>query len=207
MDFVADRCARYPDMHIYHFAPYEPAALKRLMTKHSTREEDVDNLLRAVRFVDLYARRAAGHTSQRRNYSIKQLEQFYAFKRHESLESAKKSLLEVERLLALNLTSELTDEHKRVVVDYNKDDCLSTLRLRDWLEDLRSQQIAKGVVISTLGVEMGDEPAAPAKPIPAARLLFERLVAGLDPEKTRGDRLGQVAIGPSAGVLSSRRQE
>ena len=32
--FIDDICAireKHPDMHIYHFAPYEPAALKRLM--------------------------------------------------------------------------------------------------------------------------------------------------------------------------------
>ena len=36
-----------PDLHIYHFAPYEPAALKRLMGRYASREEEVDFLLRA----------------------------------------------------------------------------------------------------------------------------------------------------------------
>lgn len=31
VDFVTLRIAAYPDLHIYHFAPYEPGALKRLM--------------------------------------------------------------------------------------------------------------------------------------------------------------------------------
>ena len=38
-------------MHIYHYAPYEPAALKRLMGRYSTREAEVDRMLRAELFV------------------------------------------------------------------------------------------------------------------------------------------------------------
>ncbi len=41
-------------MHVYHYAPYEVSALRRLMGKHGTREEEVDALLRAEVFVDLY---------------------------------------------------------------------------------------------------------------------------------------------------------
>ena len=55
MDFVAARLNQYPDLHIYHFASYEPAALKRLMGRHATREEALDRLLRAKVFVDLYS--------------------------------------------------------------------------------------------------------------------------------------------------------
>ena len=35
IDFVIVRLATYPDLHIYHFAPYEPAALKRLMGRYA----------------------------------------------------------------------------------------------------------------------------------------------------------------------------
>jgi uncharacterized protein len=38
IDFVTTRLGTYPDLHIYHFAPYEPAALKRLMGRYATRE-------------------------------------------------------------------------------------------------------------------------------------------------------------------------
>jgi predicted RecB family nuclease len=55
VDFVTERLKTFPDLHIYHFAPYEPAALKRLMGRYATRENEVDNLLRAEIFVDLYS--------------------------------------------------------------------------------------------------------------------------------------------------------
>jgi predicted RecB family nuclease len=55
IDFVMDRLSNHPDLHIYHFAPYEPAALKRLMGRYATREDELDQLLRGKRFVDLFA--------------------------------------------------------------------------------------------------------------------------------------------------------
>jgi uncharacterized protein len=48
------RWGQFPNLHIYHYAPYEPAALKRLMGRYATREEEIDRMLRAGLFVDLY---------------------------------------------------------------------------------------------------------------------------------------------------------
>ena len=55
VDFVHARLLRHPGLHVYHFAPYEPAALKRLASRHATRERELDVLLRAQRFIDLHA--------------------------------------------------------------------------------------------------------------------------------------------------------
>ena len=46
IDFAWDRLRRFPDLHIYHYAHYEPTSLKRLMTEHATREDELDELLR-----------------------------------------------------------------------------------------------------------------------------------------------------------------
>src|SRR4029079_14238683 len=55
IDFVIDRLGREPELHISHYASYEPAALKRLMGRHATREDEMERLLRSGAFVDLYA--------------------------------------------------------------------------------------------------------------------------------------------------------
>ena len=55
VDTVMARWEEHPGMHVYHFSPYEPAAVKRLVGRHGTREEELDRLLRAERFVDLFA--------------------------------------------------------------------------------------------------------------------------------------------------------
>jgi uncharacterized protein len=85
IDFVVKRQKQYPDLHIYHFAPYEPAALKRLMGRYATREDDLDNLLRAEVFVDLYAVVRHGIRASVESYSIKKLEPLYKFVRSVSL--------------------------------------------------------------------------------------------------------------------------
>ena len=54
MDFIIKRLDEHPDMHVYHYAPYEPSAFKRLMGRHATREAELDRLLRGGRFIDLY---------------------------------------------------------------------------------------------------------------------------------------------------------
>jgi predicted RecB family nuclease len=46
IDFFMERLAADPSLHIYHYASYEPTALKRLMGRHATREDEVDRLLR-----------------------------------------------------------------------------------------------------------------------------------------------------------------
>ncbi|HLF24034.1 MAG TPA: TM0106 family RecB-like putative nuclease, partial [Burkholderiales bacterium] len=77
IDLVMQRLVRFPDLHIYHYASYEPDAMKRLMGLHATREEEVDSLLRHHRFVDLYSVVRNGVRVSQPGYSIKKLEPFY----------------------------------------------------------------------------------------------------------------------------------
>jgi predicted RecB family nuclease len=55
IDLVFERMIRFPDLHIYHFGTYEPGAVKRLMLRYATREEEVDRLLRGGIFIDLHS--------------------------------------------------------------------------------------------------------------------------------------------------------
>ena len=57
-DFVAflmERWRRDSELHVYHYAPYEAGAIRRLMGKHAVCEDEVDRILRGGVFVDLYA--------------------------------------------------------------------------------------------------------------------------------------------------------
>ncbi len=77
IDFVMARLAVHPDLHIYHYAPYEPTRIKHLMGIHGTREQEVDELLRGERFVDLYAVVRQGVRIGTESYSLKQVEHLY----------------------------------------------------------------------------------------------------------------------------------
>ena len=73
VDFTTQRLRDHPRAHIYHYAHYEPTALKRLMSLHGIREAEIDQLLRDGKFVDLYqVVREALRISEPR-YSIKNL--------------------------------------------------------------------------------------------------------------------------------------
>ena len=67
VDLVMERLARDPGMHVYHYGGYESGALKRLMQRHATREDEVDRLLRGQRpRRPLRPRRPPGHPGDRR---------------------------------------------------------------------------------------------------------------------------------------------
>src|SRR5262249_27322360 len=77
VDFVVERRRSHPDLHVYHYAAYEPSAVKRLMGAHRTREHEVDELLRAGVFVDLYAALRSAVRIGTESYSLKAVEQLY----------------------------------------------------------------------------------------------------------------------------------
>ena len=54
-----------PGMHVYHYAPYEPSAFKRLMGRYATREVEVDRMLRAGLFRGSACRRKESASRQR----------------------------------------------------------------------------------------------------------------------------------------------
>ena len=60
---------------------YEPTALKRLMGRHATREEEVDRLLRGGVLVDLFRAVRQGLRASVESYSIKRIEPLYDFER------------------------------------------------------------------------------------------------------------------------------
>lgn len=148
IDFVAERRQLYPDMHVYHFAPYEPSALKRLMGRYASREGHVDDLLRGLVFVDLLSVTRNALRASVESYSLKKLEPFFDFKRQTSLHDANVALTKVSSGLELGDVLSIDDETKQVVASYNEDDCLSTFELRNWLESLREGLITSGVDVS-----------------------------------------------------------
>jgi uncharacterized protein len=145
VDVLIARWAQFPSLHIYHYAPYEPAALKRLMGRYATREEEIDRMLRARLFVDLYQIVRRGLRASVESYSIKRLEPFYGFARATPLTEANSALAALEANLELDDVPAVSDETKATVRAYNEDDCRSAANLRDWLETHRSKLVGDGV--------------------------------------------------------------
>jgi predicted RecB family nuclease len=132
IDCAIQRHEAFPDMHIFHYAPYEPSALKRLMGRHGTCEDELDRLLRAGVFIDLLQVVRQSLRISEESYSIKRVEIFYGFKRADAITESSTALIEYERFL------ETKDESILDALEtYNEADCLSLRHLRDWLETLR----------------------------------------------------------------------
>ena len=144
VDWLMARWANHPGMHVYHFAPYEPSALKRLMGRYGTREDEVDQMLRAKLFVDLYRVVRGALRASVESYSIKELEKLFDFRREVDLRDANPALYGLAVPLELGDPDSIAAGHKETVEGYNRDDCFSTLHLRDWLEEIRSALVDDG---------------------------------------------------------------
>ena len=149
VDEIKATIAEHPGAHVYHYAPYEPAAFKRLMGRYATREVELDELLRGKRFVDLYAVVRQALRAGVESYSIKKMEPFYAFQRDVTLDVAgdQRRVIELALELGATDTSTLTPDVLASVEGYNKDDCRSTHELRNWLESVRTGLEASGTAV------------------------------------------------------------
>jgi len=184
VDFVMARLATYPDLHIYHFAPYEPAALKRLMGRYATREEEIDFLLRSKRFVDLYGVVRNGVRASVESYSIKRLEPLYGYLRAIALSDANRALAKVQAGLELGDIEFIETADREVVEGYNRDDCLSTMELRDWLEARRASLIEKGVEVPRPEAPQGEPSDKLSEWQEKINALIARLTEGVPADPT-----------------------
>ncbi|MGM1017224.1 MAG: TM0106 family RecB-like putative nuclease [Actinomycetota bacterium] len=140
LDFVALRRAAHPTMHIYHYAPYETSHLVAMAARHGVREADVDRLLREGVFVDLYPLVLRTVRIGSHSYSIKKLEPLYMGDevRESSVQKGDESIVQYVAARELAATGRTTeaDEVLEDLADYNRYDCVSTRRLRNWLIEI-----------------------------------------------------------------------
>ncbi len=207
MDLLTARLDAYPDMHVYHYAPYEPTALKRLMGRHATREEQVDRLLRGGVLIDLYRAVRQGLRASVESYSIKRLEPMYDFVRTEGLRDAGSSIVEFEQWLELGDGERPASTILESIAAYNRDDVLSTLHLRDWLEDRRRELAERtGLDVPRPAPVSGEAPASLSESAAEVQQVADRLTDGVPVDPTeRSDE--QHARWLLAQLLSWHRRE
>ena len=168
-----------PTLHIYHYANYEVAALRRLMGRHGSREAEVDTLLRHEVFVDLYAVVRHGVRVGEPHYSIKNLERLYRPARAGAVTSAVDSIAVYERWLASGETQDWTDSPLlQAIRAYNQDDCESTWQLTRWLRERQQEAGIAWIPKQDTPPEVPQEPdplADPASPQALARTLIAEI--------------------------------
>lgn len=138
LELVIPRLDAHPGMHVFHYGGYESGALKRLVGRHGFGAEELDRLLRGDVLVDLLNVVRQGVRASVESYSLKQIEKFYLPVREGPVTDAGFSVVEFERWLR---------DRDETILDgiaaYNRDDCVSTWMLRDWLEARRGEAMAR----------------------------------------------------------------
>lgn len=144
--FVTQRRRQHPGLHIYHYASYEKTHLLSIAARHGEGEAIVDQLLREGVLVDLYPVVMGALRIGTPSYSIKKLEPLYmGEQQREGLDSGVDSIdqyVASSRAAAAG-NDALANEIRDDIATYNEYDCVSTLKLRDWLRALPEVQGVK----------------------------------------------------------------
>ena len=199
--FLMSRLAAHPELHVFHYGGYEGGALKRLVGRHGFGADDLDRLLRGDILVDLLNVVRQGIRASVESYSLKQIEKFYLPVREGPVTDAGFSVVEFERWLHQRDEGILDG-----IASYNRDDCISTWMLRDWLEDRRSEAMAHWPLRDWRRPDPAD--GRPSEElgewIRKVAHLSNALTAGLDPLDVGDDARSRRLL---AGLLDWHRRE
>jgi predicted RecB family nuclease len=187
MKFVSARWKRFPKMYIYHFAPYEPTAIKRLARVHALFETEVDDLLRAERFIDLHSIFKEALLASVESYSLKELEKFTKYVRKVDLHDASVSRKSVEVALELRDFKSIPKETVQLVEGYNEDDCLATESLHEWLENLRNDLSKSGKEFQRPELGTGEATENVQQLDTRSQALFKALTENLPEDRSTWD--------------------
>lgn len=138
VDWVENRRKTYPELHIYHYANYEKAAIRDLQQNYLTRMSEITEWLRNGLLVDLQPIVQNTIILGEESYSIKKVEKLY-MNREEDMQSAVESMVAYELWknsgepgLPGKLEDGLSPRLEEIRL-YNKDDLISTYKLNQWL--------------------------------------------------------------------------
>jgi predicted RecB family nuclease len=186
MAMVMTRWREHPDMHIYHYAPYEPSAIKRLVGRYGVCVGEVDQLLRAGVFVDLYRIVRQSIRASVESYSIKRLEPLYEFKRAVPLSEAKFALQSFEAAMALGNNQREISSLLQTIEGYNRDDCVSLVWLQNWLEERRKElEAVVGRALPRPRPQLGEESKELSAHLKEVHALTDRLLSSLPNDNTQ----------------------
>ena len=88
-------------------------------------------------------------------------------------------LRELEAMLELGEEENLPVDMQEVVKRYNEDDCRSTWKLRDWLEEIRADLVVKGTDVPRPEPQQGQPKEALKEKEQRVKEMRERLIAGV----------------------------
>ena len=111
----------------------------------------------------------------------------FAYERAIDLREASRNLHTLERALELGESETLPPDVRTAVEQYNRDDCVATHGLREWLEQIRDEQIAQGRKIARPDIEDGAPSESVGDRAQRAAALAARLLRDVPAETSARD--------------------
>ena len=133
-EFTKQHFKKYPRAKIYHYASYEIKALERLTSYHKVHGVDYDHYLNLGRFVDLFKVVKQAIYVSEKSYSIKDVEKYYDFKRTGDIKKG-----DVSEEYYIQWIEKKDQSFLDEIEKYNREDCVSTFRLRNWLLKIKPE--------------------------------------------------------------------
>jgi predicted RecB family nuclease len=183
MKFVLKQWEKHPDFYIYHYAPYEPSAIKRLSTRHAVMENEVDMLLRAERFVDLHSVLKESLQASVEGYSLKDVEKLTDYSRKANLQLSSAARRRMATALQLKVVESMPEDDLQIIELYNADDCYATLELHKFLENIYQEESSKGADLQRPELKHGEIKEEVSVIQKEIQKLFDALTKGLDPDE------------------------
>ncbi|AMW19020.1 TM0106 family RecB-like putative nuclease [Mycobacteroides chelonae] len=203
LDLVAKRRRRYPGMHVYHYAAYEKTALLRLAGRYGVGEDQIDDLLRDNVLVDLYPVVRKSIRSGSSGYGLKALEPLFieSGKRSGDVTTAVDSINEYARYCALRDSGDpAAQEVLDSIAEYNRYDCASTRKLRDWL---LVRAFEHGITHLSSSAAVGEKDEPEPDEVGAALAAF---VGDGGPTDRRADQTAAAMVSAARGYHTRERK-
>ena len=171
VEWVQVRRRQYENLKIYHYGNYEKSAIRRLSQQYSTKEEIVDEWLRSELLVDLLPVVTGAIVLGEDSYSIKKVEKLYMDSREADVATACDSVVAYRKWEASNepsIPGVAPDGSPQLnaIKKYNRDDCISTVLLHNWLLERRNEQ---GLPDEPLGILVENKESKKANPLEILR--------------------------------------
>ena len=193
VDWVENRRKTFPELHVYHYANYEKAALRDLQQNYLTRMSQITEWLQNGLLVDLQPIVQNSIVLGEESYSIKKVENLY-MNREEEMQSAVESMVAYELWKTSGeprMPGKIEDGLSPILEEirlYNKDDLVSTYKLNQWLLKLKTE-----LELGELNIEEKKKKQQEPRPIDVvASALFEEI-----PTQQIDSELGKTKETPS----------
>ncbi len=200
ISFVLERRKKYPDMHIYHYASYEPATILRLAQKYGIYESEVDGLKRDGVFVDLLSVVRAALRFSSDSLSIKAIEKaFYPGHREDEVTTAMESVF-LFNLATLDLIAGNREDFEKKLAEirkYNEVDCRSLHALDQWLRN-RAEENGIELLAKVCSDEILEDPLSEEE---------VELLAGIKDDREERNEIEEGAALLAAAVGYHKRED